>query len=113
MSSVLKKTKKNSVSDLVTALNKFIHLLEGQKEFDAVKDLRTIGADLQKFQPDSEEFQSAISLLLDAYEGEHELKAYTLRRQKADDDWTEADDLYLASIEVLNLINRLSKQSEI
>jgi len=108
MSSVLKKTKKNSVADLVTALNKFIYLLEGQKEFDAVQDLRIASADIQKYQPESEEFQSAIRLLVDAYEGEHELKAYTLRRQKSESEWTEADDLYLASIEVLNLANRLS-----
>lgn len=109
MSSVLKKTKQSSVNDLVAALNKFMELLKGQKELDAVKDLNAVSADLQKFPPDSDEFQSALKLLLEAYDGDHELRAYTLRRKKADDDWTEAEDLYLASIEVLNLANRLSK----
>ncbi len=109
MSSVLKKTRKNSVTDLVAALHKFVHLLEGQKEFDAIKDLKLVSADIQKHQPEAEEFQAAIRLLLEAYDGEHELKAYTLRRQKPDNEWTTADDLYLASIEVLNLANRLSE----
>ena len=109
MSSVLKKTKQSSVNDLVTALDKFMDLLKGQKELDAVADLKIVSADLQKYQPDDNEFQSAIKLLLEAYDGDHELRAYTLRRKKADDDWTEAEDLYLASIEVLNLANRLTK----
>ncbi len=110
MPTVLKKTKMNSVSDLVAALNKFIFLLEGQKEFDAVEDLKSVVADLEKSPPDSVEFQTAIEEIIEAYDGEHELQAYTLRRQKADDDWTEAEELYLASIEVLNLAKRFSKQ---
>ncbi len=109
MSSVLKKTKQTSANDLVNALDKFMTLLEGQKEFDAVRDLKTVRGNLQKFQHDSEEFQSALKDLLETYDGDHELRAYTLRRKKADDDWTEAEELYLASIEVLNLVNRLSK----
>ncbi len=109
MSSVLKKTKQSSVNDLVTALNKFMDLLVGQKELDAVNDLKTISADLQTYSLDSKEFQNAIQNLLETYDGDHELRAYTLRRKKADDDWTEAEELYLASIEVLNLANRLTK----
>lgn len=109
MSSVLKKTKQSSVNDLVTALDKFMDLLKGQKEMDAVEDLQVVSADLQKFQPDDQEFQAALKQLLEAYDGDHELRAYTLRRKKADDDWTEAEELYLASIEVLNLANRLTK----
>ena len=109
MSSVLKKTKQTSVNDLLTALDKFMDLLKGQKEFDAVEDLQIVSADLKKYQPDEKEFQSALKNLLEAYDGDHELRAYTLRRKKADDDWTEAEDLYLASIDVLNLTNRLTK----
>jgi hypothetical protein len=109
MSSVLKKSKQSSVNDLLAALNKFMDLLEGQQEFDAVRDLKTICAALQKYKPEEEGFQSALKDLAEAYDGDHELRAYTLRRKRADDDWTEAEELYLASIEVLNLMNRLSK----
>ena len=111
MSMVMKKTKQNSAGDLVTALNKFIELLVAQNEHDAVKDLQAAVRDLEKFQPESEEFQSAVRVVLEAYEGDHELKAYTLRRQKQDDDWTEAEELYLASIDVLNLAKRLLTES--
>ena len=63
MSSVLKKTKQSSVNDLVTALDKFMDLLKGQKEMDAVEDLQVVSADLQKFQPDDQEFQAALKQL--------------------------------------------------
>ncbi len=111
MSMVLKKTKQNSAGDLVSALNKFIALLEQQNEHDAIRDLQSAVGSLETSLPDSDAFQSALQLVLEAYEGDHELKAYTLRRQKQDDNWTEAEELYLASIEVLNIVKRLLKPS--
>lgn len=109
MPSVLKKSKHDSVSDLIAALNKFIELLEGQDEFDAVQDLKLISSSLKTNLSDEQKFQQALKDLIETYDGDHELRAYTLRRKRADDDWTEAEQLYLASIEVLNLCNRLSQ----
>jgi hypothetical protein len=101
-----KKDKKNSVSDLVEALNKFIYLLEGQKEDEAAEDLRIACRELQNYLPGSSEFTTAINLIHEAFEGEHDLKVYTIRRERADDGWSEAEELYLASINVLNLARR-------
>lgn len=104
---VIKRSKKASVDELVTSLNRFIFLLEGQKEDDAVADLRIACGDLQKFQIGSVEFKAAITLIIEAYEGDHELSAYTHRRENSDKgDWTVADELYLASTKVLNIAQR-------
>lgn len=111
MTGVLKKTKASSVKDLVSALEKFMHLLEKQEEDDAVKDLANIKEKLGALTPEEEAFQDSLKELLDCYHGDHELEAYTLRRKKKDDDWSEAEELYLASIEVLNLIERLTKKN--
>ncbi|MBI2603533.1 MAG: hypothetical protein HYW48_10815 [Deltaproteobacteria bacterium] len=110
MSPVIKKTRKNSLQDLLNALIKFVTLLEGQGEKSAADDLRIAAADLQKYQTDSLEFDAAINLILESYEGEHELKAYTLRRQSKESKWTEAEELYLVSINVFNLAKRLEKK---
>lgn len=109
MSSVLKKTRQSTVNDLLSALSKFAVLLRGQEEDDAVAELDSIKVELQKHAVDSHDFQVSIKRLLETYDGDHELRAYTLRRKRADDDWTEAEELYLVSIEVLNLANRLAK----
>ena len=109
MMTVIKRSKKASVEELVNALDRFIFLLEGQKEDEAVSDLRIALGDLQKYQIDSDEFKASVSIVVNSYEGEHELSAYTHRREAADKgDWTEADDLFLVSTKVLNLAQRFS-----
>ena len=110
MSPVIKKTRENSLQDLLNALKKFAYLLEEQGEKSAAEDLRLASADLQKYQPDSLEFDAAINRILEAYEGEHELQAYTLRRQSKESKWTEAEELYLVSINVFNIAKRLKKK---
>ena len=104
-----KKTRKTSTADLGSAMTKLIYLLEGQKEDEAVADLRIALADIQKHQLESAEFQAALNLIVEAFEGEHELNAYTYKRDK-EDQWTEVEELYLASTSVLNIVRRLQKQ---
>lgn len=105
---VRKKTKKSSAADLKSAMLKLIYLLEGQKEHDAVADLRIAITDIDKYQPQSAEFQAALQLIIEAFEGEHELNAYTFRREN-DEKWSEVEELYLASTNVLNVVRRLLK----
>ena len=97
------------MDELATFLNRFIFLLEGQKEDEAVADLRIAVGDLQKYQIGSDEFKAALTIIINSYEGEHELSAYTHRREAADKgNWTEADELFLVSTKVLNLAQRFS-----
>ncbi|MEZ4740987.1 MAG: hypothetical protein R3B45_00825 [Bdellovibrionota bacterium] len=80
---------------------------EDQNENDA-EDLRIAATDLGRYSIGSTEFNTAIDLVMNSYEGDHELFAYTHRRKGADDgDWTPADQLYMASTKVLNLATRL------
>ena len=108
MTVVIKKSKKSSTADLRSAMTKLIYLLEGQKEDEAVADLRIALSDIEKYQVESAEFQAALKLIIEAFEGEHELNAYTYKRDK-EDQWTEVEELYLASTSVLNLVRRLLK----
>jgi hypothetical protein len=108
MSVVVKRTRKNSTTELKTSLQQLIQLLEGQKEDDAVADLRIALGDIEKVQPESEEFKAAIRLVHECFEGDHELIAYTFNQGK-DGRWSEVEELYLASTTVFNLVKRLNK----
>lgn len=107
MAIVKKKNRMTSAQDLIQALQRFIELLVNQHEDDAVADLRSASQMIQENQPSSEEFGAGIKKILDAFDGEHELQAYTLRREKEESQWTEAEELYLTSANVLNLARRL------
>lgn len=109
MVKVLKKDKNSSKNKLVSQLGKLIYLLEGQKEDEAAEDLRTAQHTVETHLPVSEEFQKALSDIKEAFDGEHELRAYTFATDKAT-EWSEADELYLASTSVLNLVSRLTQK---
>lgn len=113
MTVVRKKKKQSSVEDLKATLAKLIYLLEGQDEDAAVKDLKIAENDLNQYDADSAEFQAALGLIMEAFEGEHELVAYTFRRDNKKDEphqWSEVEELYLASTSVINIVKRLSKK---
>ena len=110
MTGVVKRSKSSSLDDLRKQLLSLIHLLEEQNEDAAVSDLRIALSDLQKYTPDSNESAAALALLLEAFEGEHELIAYTYKREKQEaGQWTDIDRLYLASTGVLTLVKRLMR----
>ena len=101
----------NSMQELCSALERFCTQLETQKELAAVAQLREILAQLKNQSVVGGSLQEeAIEAIVEAFEGEHELAAYTLHKNKDPEIWTEADELYLASTEVWNLVRRLRKR---
>ncbi len=106
MTEMMKKTSSSHLSELVQAIPEFCVLLEGEKgEQEAIAELKSICTELQA--TDDDKIQSQLKRLFDAFEGDHELIAYTLYKSKGDGEWTRADHLLNLSSRVLNLANRL------
>jgi hypothetical protein len=103
---IIKRERKDSAIDLVTAIEKLNPLLAEQGDHDAVLDLKKIAGDLKRSQVGTDGFKKAIDDLIDAFEGDHELVAYTHQRKNAS-DWTPAEELAIASCRVLNLAKRM------
>jgi len=103
---IIKRDRKNSSADLVVAIEKLIPLLRDQHEDEAIEDLEKARALLTKNTPGSENHQQAIGIIVDAFEGDHELSAYTHQRAGST-DWTEFEELSLASSRVISLARRM------
>lgn len=105
MTETIKKTSGNHLSELLQAIPEFCSLLEGEKgEKEAIAELKSICIDLQATDAD---IQPQLNRLFEAFDGDHELVAYTLYKSKGDGEWTRADHLLNLSSRVLNLANRL------
>ncbi len=104
----IKRTRANSQSDLVEALNKFIALLTEQGEDEAIETLEKAKSLLKTAKASSPELTQGLELIKDAFEGEHELIAYTHHRNTT--DWTDREELATASTRVLSLTQRLVTQ---
>lgn len=102
---VIKRDRKSTSHDLVQAIERLCWLLEDQKEHDAVKDLREAAAELEKSEAGSASQKQAVKKIIDAFEGEHELMAYTHHREGS--QWTEVEELSLASSRVISLARRM------
>jgi hypothetical protein len=102
---VIKRSRANTSQDLVAAIEKLCPLLENQKEFDAVVDLKKASIVIGKAQEGTEEHRAAVDAVIDAFEGDHELMAYT--HQRDTDQWTEVEELSQQSSRVINLARRL------
>ncbi len=109
MSTVIKRSQKSSSDDLVKAIGEFCALLEGQNEDDAIADLKGAGEVLLTSQPQEPSHREAIRVIIDAFEGDHELAAYTLHKSKDPGSWTVADQLCAASSRVLSLAKRMAR----
>ncbi|MCX6129013.1 MAG: hypothetical protein NTX25_08115 [Proteobacteria bacterium] len=103
---IIKRNRSTSNNDLIVAIEKLCPLLERQKEFDAVNDLRKAVEQLRSAAENSKAQKEAVSLIVEAFEGEHELMAYTLQRET--DQWTEVEELSQISSRVLSLARRLA-----
>jgi hypothetical protein len=103
---VIKRTKGDSSSDLVTAIATLIPFLKDQKEYDAAEDLEKFAAQLKKAKTGSEEAKEAVAAIVDAFEGDHELISYTYQRENGG-QWTEVEELSQASARVLSLARRM------
>lgn len=108
MTTVIKRDKKESSADLVVAINRLIPLLEDQDEHDACVDLKEACQQISRSAVGSSEFASALRKIVDAFEGDHELSAYTHQRANAT-EWTAAEELAIASSRVINLARRMLK----
>lgn len=108
MTTVVKKRKQTtSRKELIRALEHFIDLLKKQEEGEAAEALKEALSLLEKEEP--KHVKKALDIIDDAFEGEHELEAYTFPRKESGESWTEADALYLASTGVKSLANRIKK----
>jgi len=106
---IRKKNTKSTLEKLITKSTQFIYLLEGQKEDEAISDLKIAINDLKKHESSTEVFKTAMELLIQCFEGEHDLLVYTQTKESQKDKWGDAEELYLASSEVYNLAKRISK----
>lgn len=102
---VIKRDAKSSSEDLLVAIEKLIPLLKDQGDDDAAEDLADVSVALTKTTSGTSAHKELIARVIDAFEGDHELIAYTLH--KSTNDWSEADQLAQASSRVLNLARRI------
>ena len=103
---IIKRDRKDSASDLVAAIDKLNPLLAEQGEHDAVVDLKRISQSLKRAQVGTDGYKALVDEVIDAFEGDHELAAYTHQR-KDSSEWTAAEELAVASCRVLNLARRM------
>lgn len=103
---VIKRDRQASTADLVKAIEALNSLLSDQGEEDAISALTEAMETLRKAAPGTPGHKEAIDTVIDAFEGEHELMAYTHQRANAT-DWTEAEELSQASARVLSLARRM------
>jgi hypothetical protein len=103
---IIKRKRVTTNSDLISAIDKLCPLLERQKEHDAVVDLRKAAERLRASTENSSQWKEAIESIIEAFEGEHELMAYTMQRDT--DQWTEVEELSQVSSRVLSLARRLA-----
>jgi hypothetical protein len=106
MTKVIKRDRKESAADLVSAIDELNPLLAEQEEHDAVAHLKKASATLKKAVLGSPDYVKAVEDVIDAFEGDLELSAYTMAR-KDSKEWTAAEELTVASCRVLNLARRM------
>ena len=109
MTVVRKRKQGASVSELVRAMKQFLILLEAQEELDAAKDLNKALNLLNSGKEDLKAQLEALEIINDAFEGEHELGAYTVASKSKEGTWDDREALYLASTSVISLTNRIKK----
>jgi hypothetical protein len=104
---VIKRSRSDSSSDLVSALQDLIPLLKDQKEHDAANALKEAMEALRKAKPGAPDHKAAVEAIVEAFEGEHELMAYTIQRESSVGQWTEVEQLASASSRVISLARRM------
>ena len=102
---VIKKDRSDSSKDLIKAVEKLCVLLESQDEREAIKSLKEASEQLKSSQPGSAPFKEGVKKIIEAFEDEHELMAYTF--QRGGKEWSEAEELSNASSRVITLAKRL------
>lgn len=104
---VLKRSQSDNVKALIESIQTLTPLLRNQKEHDAADDLEQAAKDLNGASLGSPQVKKAVETIIDAFEGDHELIAYTFQRENSQGEWTEAEELSEASNRVLALARRM------
>lgn len=104
---VLKRSQSDNVKALIESIQTLTPLLRDQKENDAADALEEAAKELNGATPGSSKLKDAVSTIIDAFEGDHELIAYTFQRESTAGQWTEAEQLSEASNRVLSLARRM------
>lgn len=104
---VIRRKPQDSCSDLISAIDILIPLLKDQKEHEAALVLQGAAKDLKEAKPGAKAQKEAIEKIIDAFEGDHELIAYTYQRENSTNQWTEVEELSQASARVLSLARRM------
>lgn len=104
---VIRRKPQDSCSDLISAIDALVPLLKDQKEHEAAEVLEAAAKDLKDAKPSSNAQKEAIDKIIDAFEGDHELIAYTFQRENSANQWTEVEELSQASARVLSLARRM------
>lgn len=104
---VIKRSQTDSVKALIQAIDTLTPLLRNQKENDAADDLDQAAKNLAEASPGSSTLKESVAMIVDAFEGDHELIAYTFQRESSAGQWTEAEELSEASNRVLSLARRM------
>src|SRR5438128_2034373 len=86
---VIKRNRQDSCADLVAAIDALLPLLKDQKETEAANDLSGAAEILRTAKSGSAEQKQAVEKIVDAFEGDHELMAYTYQREGSAGQWTE------------------------
>lgn len=102
----IRRDRMSSAQDLVQALDQLIILLRDEHEEEAISELLEAKRLLMRARPGMPEHAEGVRRIVDAFEGEHELMAYTHQRADAT-EWTRADELSQASSRVLALARRM------
>lgn len=100
------KKKLVSSQELVEAIERFVPLLAGQNEDEAVQLMRELIDQLREQEAEGQQFKDAVQKVIEAFDGELELIAYTLKSSDGK-NWSEADELAVVSNRVLALARRL------
>jgi hypothetical protein len=103
---VIKRSRQDSSSDLIAAIKELVPYLKDQKEAEAADALAEAADDLAKAKAGTPAHKEAVAKIIDAFEGEHELMAYTFQRDNGG-QWTEIEELSQVSARVLSLARRM------
>jgi hypothetical protein len=104
---VIKRSRSDSTADLIAAIDALIPLLKDQNDKDATADLAEAAGALKGAKPGSEGHKAAVAKIIDCFEGDHELIAYTFQRESSAGQWTEIEELSQASARVISLARRM------
>lgn len=105
---VIRRNRQDSCSDLIEAIDSLVPLLKDQEEEEAAGVLEAAALELKDAKPGSDKQKTAIANIIDAFEGDHELIAYTFQRENSANQWTEVEQLSHASARVLSLARRMN-----